>query len=115
MNENNKFSTKLVSILEHYNLTASAFADVLGVQKSSISHLLSDRNNPGIEFIIKVVENFKEVDLNWLLLNKGAFPKIEDSTPKNIISTSNSANNEVEKIIVFYKNGEFKSYNPKEI
>ncbi|PZQ78296.1 MAG: XRE family transcriptional regulator, partial [Flavobacterium johnsoniae] len=45
------FIKRLEKILDYYNLTASSFADKIGVQRSSISHLLSGRNKPSLDFI----------------------------------------------------------------
>ena len=73
-------------ILEYYNVSASAFADKIGVQRSSLSHLLSGRNKPSLDFVIKVVEEFSEVDLYWLLNGKGNFPKSKDVDQKVIVA-----------------------------
>ena len=71
------FIKRLEIILDYYNLSASAFADKINVQRSSLSHLLSGRNKPSLDFIIKVIEVFPEVDLYWILNGKGTFPKSE--------------------------------------
>ena len=55
------FVKRLETIFEYYGLTASLFADKINVQRSSISHLLSGRNKPSLDFILKVIENFPEV------------------------------------------------------
>ncbi|WP_422091382.1 helix-turn-helix domain-containing protein [Tenacibaculum ovolyticum] len=69
---------RLKKIIEHYNLTSSTFADAIDVQRSSISHLLSGRNKPSLDFVMKIINKFPEVDLYWLLYGKGSFPKIEE-------------------------------------
>lgn len=71
------FIKKLEILLDYYSLNASAFADKIGVQRSSLSHLLSGRNKPSLDFIMKIVESFPEVDLYWFLMNIGTFPKDE--------------------------------------
>lgn len=85
------FTKRLESILEYYSLNASSFADKIGVQRSSLSHLLSGRNKPSLDFILKIIAIFPEVDLYWILNGKGTFPIaelkddqiIEASTPTN--------------------------------
>ena len=72
-----EFIKRLEIVLDYYNLSASAFADKINVQRSSLSHLLSGRNKPSLEFIIKVIEVFPEVDLYWILNGKGSFPKTD--------------------------------------
>ncbi|WP_130733728.1 helix-turn-helix transcriptional regulator [Flavobacterium sp. J27] len=69
------FIKRLQIILDYYGLSASAFADKIDVQRSSISHLLSGRNKPSLDFILKVIEIFPDVDLYWILNGKGTFPK----------------------------------------
>jgi len=66
---------RLKNILDYYNLSASSFADIIDVPRSSISHLLSGRNKPSLDFIIKVEKAFDEIELNWLVYGKGSFPK----------------------------------------
>ena len=68
---------RLKKILSYYNLTSSTFADTIDVQRSSISHLLSGRNKPSLDFIMKTVNKYPEVDLYWFLYGEGVFPKKE--------------------------------------
>ncbi|UGS24829.1 helix-turn-helix domain-containing protein [Flavobacterium channae] len=147
------FIKRLEIILEYYNLSASAFADKINVQRSSLSHLLSGRNKPSLDFIIKVIDVFPEVDLYWILNGNGTFPKSDAPSPLqnevekiqvenskseintsepdlfstieqtsviassekrvNEISNFESPNNqEIERIVIFFKNGTFKNYKP---
>ncbi|MFV5690221.1 helix-turn-helix domain-containing protein [Flavobacterium sp. ZT3R25] len=151
------FIKRLEIILDYYGLNASSFADKIGVQRSSLSHLLSGRNKPSLDFILKILEVFPDVDLYWILNGKGTFPKntehIEkketvfeevvkqnipiplnnESIPENLFSEIKNTNpitvletkktetqntdkesnsSEIDKIVIFYKNGTFKSYIP---
>lgn len=152
------FIKRLEIILEYYNLSASSFADKVGVQRSSLSHLLSGRNKPSLDLIMKIVCEFPEVDLYWIINGKGNFPKSENqnleigSTPifqnlqqeeskienqpdlfstepnvekkcVNEISEENfsntrileniNSNQEIDRIVIFFKDGSFKSYSSK--
>ncbi len=62
---------RLQLILQMEKLTPKKFADVLGVRPSTISHLLSGRNNPGYDFITGVLSKFPLISPDWLLLGKG--------------------------------------------
>lgn len=145
------FIKKLEIILDYYNLNASSFADKIGVQRSSMSHLLSGRNKPSLDFILKIIDFFPDVDLYWILNGKGTFPKnsdpIENFNPNPVVqkndstpplsidlfsqilppmeqnvnqtktkeianSISKEMNDEIEKIVFFYKNGTFKVFSP---
>lgn len=128
------FSKRLKKVIDYYGLSASAFADKLGVQRSSISHILSGRNKPSLEFVMKILHAFPEVELYWLLNGKGSFPKISQqeivatpppiSTPKiekqvtqqsltleeNVVSNIPSNGKEIDKIVIFYTDGTFEAY-----
>ena len=58
-------------ILQAKNITAKQFAEEIGIQPSGMSHILSGRNNPSLEFVNKVIRRYPEIDANWLLLGKG--------------------------------------------
>lgn len=83
------FIKRLETILEYYSLTASSFADKISVQRSSMSHLLSGRNKPSLDFIMKLVEEFPEVSLEWILNGKGSFPKDDFAPTPTIIPPEN--------------------------
>jgi predicted transcriptional regulator len=124
------FIKRLEIILDYYNLSASAFADKINVQRSSLSHLLSGRNKPSLDFIIKVIEVFPEVDLYWILNGKGTFPKSEkifsiQSTKQKVTSDETNTpdlfstdqtnskqpyiNNEIEKKTISLSNNDVKT------
>ncbi len=115
------FIERLEHLLQYYSLNASAFADKIQVQRSSISHLLSGRNKPSLEFVLKVVKNFPEVNLYWLLNGKGSFPmeernnvppaperipEVHDSTEEQLINSSKT----IKRIVIFYSDGSFEAY-----
>lgn len=152
------FVKRLEIILDYYALNASSFADRIGVQRSSMSHLLSGRNKPSLDFVLKILDVFPDIDIHWILNGKGSFPKNEEgnsavknyetqeienpyaptSSNENVMAGNlfsqinnkeeeksqtryspeiknqnlRSEESEIEKIVIFYKNGTFKSYVP---
>jgi transcriptional regulator with XRE-family HTH domain len=126
------FTKRLQKVIDFYSETASSFAQKIGVQRSSISHILSGRNKPSLDFVMKVLNSYPEVELYWLLNGKGNFPNdtkisslpssnhsesnTEPKNPKTNLtsnSTKDSAKDSaIEKIVIFYKDGTFKSYKP---
>ena len=58
-------------ILRAKNITARQFAEEIGIQPSGMSHIMSGRNNPSLEFVSKVLRRYPELDANWLILGKG--------------------------------------------
>ncbi len=87
-----EFNTRLKKILDYYGLSASAFAEVITVQRSSISHILSGRNKPSLDFITKVLNAFPEIDLLWLLSGVGDFLETPRPTSQNLEPSSKLAN-----------------------
>lgn len=62
---------RIRKLINSKNLNAAQFADQIGVQRSSISHVLSGRNKPSLEFIQKILNTFPDVNSDWLLSGQG--------------------------------------------
>ncbi len=120
MINNEDFVKRLQKVIDYYGESASSFAEKIGAQRSSISHILSGRNKPSLDFILKILSSFPEVELYWLLNGKGEFPtnnnpvdkktktpklKIEDALQSDIGNKK-----EIERIIIFYSDGSFKNF-----
>ncbi|MDD7914057.1 helix-turn-helix domain-containing protein [Polaribacter ponticola] len=109
-----EFTNRIKNIMDHHQLSASLFADKIGVQRSSISHILSGRNKPSLDFILKITTVFNDVDIHWLLNGKGAFPKntvpnLTSSTPSFLEANPNDGKR-IQRIVVFYADGTFDEY-----
>lgn len=140
MVNSSEFAKRLDKILDFYGLSATAFSEKIDFNRSTISHLLSGRNKPSLEFVMKVLQKFPEVELYWLLNGTGTFPStsasekevvIENEKPrpspiKDIPSDreisvptsekqkeaehSSKSDEEIDRIVIFYKDGSFKAY-----
>ena len=116
------FSKRLQKILDYYSLSATSFSEKMSVNRSTISHLLSGRNKPSLEFVMKILSKFPEVELYWLLNGKGTFPAnvdtknsgnnddIQKDTVHSVNLDEKASDSEIEKIVIFYKDGSFKAY-----
>jgi len=69
---------RILLILKSKNLTASKFADEIGVQRSGISHIFSGRNNPSLELIQKILKRYPDVNPDWLIAGNGVMSKLPD-------------------------------------
>ena len=69
--ENTEMKDRIAHIIRAKNLTAAEFALRLGIQPSNISHLLSGRNNPSLDFVKKLKETFPEYNLDWIIFGRG--------------------------------------------
>lgn len=98
------------------NLTASAFADEIGVQRSSMSHILSGRNKPSLELIQKVLTRFPKVSADWLIAGVTNTEKIEmpqdsDNNKTSKPTPTPSLNKgSIKKIVVFYDDNTFEEF-----
>jgi len=75
---------RILKILSNENLSATKFADIIGVQRSSISHIISGRNKPSFDFMYRTLEKFPEINAEWLINGNGNMYKedIKDKTEK---------------------------------
>jgi transcriptional regulator with XRE-family HTH domain len=73
---------KIKQILIDKNLTPSYFADEIGVQRSSISHILSGRNRPSFDIIQKIIRRFPDLGYDWIMEDESELPtQNQFSTP----------------------------------
>ena len=61
---------KLLNLMKSEQLTASKLAELLDIQPSGISHILSGRNKPSFDLVQKILRRFPRVNPDWLLLDK---------------------------------------------
>lgn len=80
---------RIKTLIEKQNLTATQFAEEIGVQRSAVSHLLSGRNKPSLDFMLKIKNRFPEIRLDWLLLGQGKMKEVE-SIDKNLLENVQS-------------------------
>ena len=85
-------------ILKTKNISASKFADEIGVQRSSISHILSGRNNPSLDFIQKILKRFADINSDWILTGKGSM-YIQPDLFSNIEEHKTDKNKEGDEIL----------------
>ena len=132
MLNNTEIVSRIEEVRKNHQLTAASFATKIGVQRSAISHILSGRNKPSLEFLMKIHHSFEEVNLEWLILGKPsplsqdlktiANPKInelknvlDDVLPGSKIDMSNESQitEAPKEIIYLYENGKFERFTPK--
>tara|TARA_R110002050_G_scaffold41657_4_gene100822 strand:+ start:249 stop:662 length:414 start_codon:yes stop_codon:yes gene_type:complete len=129
------FTKRLQKILDYYSLSAASFAEEINFNRSTISHLLSGRNKPSLEFVMKLYQKFPEVDMDWLLFGKGNFPSTLQTNPTEVKNKPGSpekkpidlfssetiseapkrqpiipSDKQIDKIVFFYTDGTFNVY-----
>jgi transcriptional regulator with XRE-family HTH domain len=79
---------RLLEFLRVENKSSAQFAEEIGVQPSGISHILSGRNNPSLDFVLKMLEKYQYLSTDWLLFGKGSMykdPKMQSLFDEEII------------------------------
>jgi transcriptional regulator with XRE-family HTH domain len=75
-------SEKIELLIKRKQLSASQFADKLGIPRSSISHILSGRNKPSLDVVQKILRVFPEITAEDLLFEDrtlGALSMVNES------------------------------------
>jgi transcriptional regulator with XRE-family HTH domain len=123
------FQDRIQQVMSHFNLTAKDLAEMCDVQRSAISHILNGRNRPNVSFLAKLSEGIPTLNTTWLLHGYGDIVTFVTSDCKDDSSdgTSNFDYNRKQegalentdgrtltRVILFYSDGHFESYDPRE-
>lgn len=63
---------RILQFLESEKISPAEFADKIGVQRSSMSHILNGRNYPSASFIQKMLQAYPLLDSRWLMIGVGS-------------------------------------------
>ena len=115
---------RLTQILTHKQLSSSAFADFLEIQRSNMSHYLSGRNKPGVDILQKILDKFPDLNAEWLLMGRGSMTA--ENTQNDLFSGYSAASSnpmqqppilkkivqsrKVEKITVYFDDGTYQDF-----
>lgn len=127
---------RIQQFLEIENLSPSKLADMLGLQRSGISHILAGRNKPSYDFILKFLRTFPNINPDWLLMGKGKIyrngesdqnSQNEENTPQLSINFEENQEfyeesdetteikfieKKINRITLFYNDGSFQEFYP---
>ena len=119
---------RIKMVMKANQLNAATFADRIGVQRSNLSHILTGRNKPSLDFIEKMLIQFPKVNASWLIsgqiqqtdvinplkekdiLVTNVNSKINTSVNKEF--TSKISNKRIVKMITFYEDFTFDEFRP---
>lgn len=123
---------RIQKFIDYKNITPGELSDILGVQRSNISHILNGRNKPGAAFIEKFLFSFPNVNARWLFTGEGPMIMNADKESKSLnfneeikseptsmapeeIKTNRlkigTPSKTIEKVVLLYSDGTFLSYN----
>jgi plasmid maintenance system antidote protein VapI len=127
---------RIQQFLDIENLSPSKLADMLGLQRSGISHILAGRNKPSYDFILKFLRTFPNINPDWLLMGKGKIYRNgendqnnqnEENTPQLTINFEENQEfyeesdeateikiieKKINRITLFYNDGSFQEFYP---
>ncbi len=125
------FIKRLDELMDQYEISAAGLADKIDVQRSSISHLMSGRNKPSLDFVIKILDNFPEISFDWLVKGIGSLESstnetdeqhhsptlfdafTDENTPVKQVESKDMKlkhDKDVLKILLLYTDGSFEVY-----
>ena len=82
-------NSRLQQFLELENLTPARLADIMGIQRSGLSHILSGRNKPSYDFLHKLLIKFPHINGDWLMTGRGkAYNDFGENSQGSVISSS---------------------------
>ena len=81
----------------------SQFSKIIGINRSTLSHILAGRNSPSLDVLEKILENFSYIDPDWLLRGRG-------SMERDVILPKVNQEKRVDKIVVFYSDNSFDEF-----
>jgi len=86
---------RLIQLLDLEQLSPSKFADIIGVQRSSISHVISGRNKPSFDFLQKTLKAFPGLNASWLMLGEGTmYEQMGRNISGNLFETTDGGGRE---------------------
>ena len=91
-------ANRLEKFIETEMLSKSAFAQKIGIQRSTLAHFFSGRNKPSSDFFLKIKESYPDLDLNWLISGQKSY-KIKKTQTKQ---------KKIKSVIILYDNGSYK-------
>ncbi len=71
---------RIVKIMERERMGQAQFASAIGIQRAAMSHIISGRNNPSLDVMLKILHRYPQLNPDWLLFGKGEMLRSTDSS-----------------------------------
>ena len=75
-------------IMEYAGVSPKRFAEILGIERSNVSHIMSGRNNPSLTVVQKILKNFPDISSDWLLFGEGNMLKANATGVNTSVNTN---------------------------
>ena len=86
-----EIADRLIKFINYLGINNSTLADEIDVQRSGISHILSGRNKPSLEFLQKLFSKYPSLNSKWLIMGQGTM-----LSESNVITQDISVQNETQ-------------------
>ena len=109
-----KVKDKIERIMEREQMNSLQFASEIGIQGSTLSHILNDRNKPSLDVLTKILNRFRTISSDWLILDVGSmyrtekhsqmpslFDSVDENSSKSTVYDPKSIENSVVENISF--------------
>ena len=120
MTDYRKIIDRIKQVMEDKGLSAAALAQQMGVQRSSFSHLMSGRNKPSLDLLVRLHETFPEYSLDWLVFGNSTTPKhspkpapTASSTQKGAPANNKPKEKTITSTLLLYDDGSFQHFSSK--
>jgi len=91
-----KMNKRFQKWLDYNDINSNKLAEKINVSRATISHIISGRNKPSVDFLHKILKKYPDLNLNWLVTGAGSM-KIDNNIKKRI----------VDKVVVFYEDSSY--------
>lgn len=81
---------RIAELLQLKGMSIAQFADSIGIQRSTIHHIITGRNKPSLDVIIKIHNTYPDIDLEWLISGKDNSPESHIFVQKDLFSENAS-------------------------
>lgn len=79
-------------IMQREHLSPAVFAEKIGIQRSTLAHILSGRNNPSLDVMLKIHQSFRYINLEWLLEGNGEINISKNGQEGNLFNFNDNEN-----------------------
>ncbi len=114
---------RIEKIMQKEEMTAAVFAGEIGIQGSTLSHILNGRNNPSLDVLKKILNRFRTISSDWLILGIGSMyrnekqsqtPTLFDNLDESTYKSASLNIQEPEKTATLYSGNQQKKVNSTE-
>lgn len=63
---------RIKQVMNYEQMSPTAFADAIDINRSSLTHIFSGRNQPSLDVAKKILSAFPEISTEWLIMGVGS-------------------------------------------